>query len=100
MKINQIGTVWEAIEAGKSKQPSRSQPHQHNIALTARKRLLQADEIVGMYIARAGLSPAGFEEWLQAKTILSVSDMHDDGAPANVRKSAFMRGYLSEIARK
>ena len=62
------------------------------------KEVLQADETVGRYIARTGLSSAGFAEWLKANNSTMV--LQKNGVPENMRIATFMRGYTSERYKK
>lgn len=82
--------IAEAI-AAKSKSPS---PSQMQAQPSIERAVLQADEAVGRYIARAEFSSAGFAEWLKAKK-LSVGGLQQNGVPEKMRIAAFMRGYAS-----
>lgn len=81
--------VAEAI-ADRSKSPSQMQTQ-----ADVRRTVLEADETVGRYTARAGFGSAGFAEWLDAKEPLAAG-MQQSGVPDEMRIAAFMRGYSSE----
>jgi hypothetical protein len=59
------------------------------------KVMLETDETVGRYVARAGLSSAGFAEWLEARKVLAPN-LQQNSPPDSTRTAAFMRGYSSE----
>lgn len=84
--------VAEAIEAAGPKQPSYLPT---NSPGNNAKVLLESDEDVGRYVARAGFGPDGFAEWLMAKE-LSATGPQPGGVPEKMRIAAFMRGYQSE----
>ena len=81
--------VAEAI-AARSKLPSQMQTQ-----ADTRRAVLEADETVGRYIAKAGFSSAGFAEWLNAEKLLAAG-LQQSGVPDEMRIAAFMRGYSSE----
>lgn len=61
--------------------------------------ILQADEVAGRYIARAGFSSAGFAEWLEARKVLAAN-LQQNSLPESTRIAAFVRGYSSEPLQK
>jgi len=81
--------VAEAI-AARSKLPSQMQTQ-----ADARRVVLETDETVGRYIAKAGFSSAGFAERLNAEKLLAVG-LQQSGVPDEMRIAAFMSGYSSE----
>ncbi len=83
--------IAEAV-AARAKSPS---PSQIQIHVNTENNILQTDEAVGRYIARAGFSSGGFAEWLNAKKS-SVVGLQQNGVPEKMRIAAFMRGYSSE----
>jgi hypothetical protein len=87
--------IAEAIAAG----PKLSSPSQMQAQGGVERAVLQADEAVGRYVARAGFSSSGFTEWLKAQK-LSAFGMQQSGVSEKMRISAFMRGYTSEIYNK
>ena len=81
--------VAEAI-AARSKSPSQMQTQ-----ADVRRVVLEGDEAVGRYIAKAGFSSAGFAERLNAEKLLAAG-LQQNGVPDEMRIAAFMRGYSSE----
>lgn len=61
----------------------------------SREAILQTDEVVGRYIARAGFGSEGFIEWLNVKKALSIAAVRADDVPDRARITAFMHGYSS-----
>lgn len=58
--------------------------------------VLQVDEAVGRYIARAGFNPGGFAEWLKAKRLSAAGLQQNNDVLEKLRIAAFMRGYSSD----
>lgn len=85
--------IAEAMTASNTKSIPSAQQSQVNIT----KEVLQADETVGRYIARAGFNSGGFAEWLEAQSISVVNPQ--DNIPEQTRISAFMRGFLLETGK-
>ena len=88
--------IAEAIVATKSKPVLSSQTEMQ--ADTARS-VLQTDEAVGRYVARAGFVQEGFIEWLEARKS-SAADLQHNSVPDKARVTAFMQGYSSEAKGK
>lgn len=82
--------IAEAVVAG-SRPPSGSET---GTRINNERFVLEADETVGRYIARAGFGQAGFAEWLKAKN-LSDDGLQHNIIPEKMRIAAFMRGYSS-----
>lgn len=82
--------IAEAI-AIRPESPSQTPIQQADVS----RAVLQADEVAGRYIARAGFSPDGFVEWLGAKG-LPTTGLQQNSVPEKMRITAFMRGYSSE----
>lgn len=80
-----------AIAAGSRPASSLQTEVQANTA----RMVLEADEAVGRYVARAGFGADGFAEWLMAKE-LSATGPQSGGVPEKMRIAVFMRGYQSE----
>lgn len=59
------------------------------------KTVLERDETVGRYVARAGFGSAGFLEWLRPRR-MSAAGRRQNTLPEDARVAAFMRGYSSE----
>ena len=83
--------IVEAIAAGSRSISQMQMQTQVNIE----REILESDEAVGGYVARAGFSSDGFTEWLGART-LSAGNRQQNSVPEKVRIAAFMRGYSSE----
>lgn len=83
--------IAEAI----AEKPKSLSPSQTQVQTNTERVVLQADEAVGRYIARAGFSSAGFSEWLKAKKSSTVG-LQQNAVPEKMRFAAFMRGYVPE----
>ena len=83
--------IAEAIATKSELASSLQEQTQANIE----RALLEADELVGTCVARAGFSSAGFTEWLKARRI-STTGPEWNRVPDNMRVAVFMRGYGSE----
>lgn len=92
-KLSDDGAAVLIAEAIASRSKSLS-PSQIQLHTNTENTILQADKAVGRYIARTGLSSAGFAEWLKEKN--STMSLQKNSVPENMRIAAFMRGYTSE----
>lgn len=91
-KLSDDGAAVLIAEAIAARPKSTSQIQSQ---VSIERVILQADEAVGRYIARAGFSSGGFAEWLEVKK-LSAAGSQQNGVPEKARIAAFMRGYSSE----
>ena len=91
--------IAQAITEDKSQPSPQMQNPAPGVTISNSGRdVLQRDEIVGSYIARAGFSSGGFAEWLWANKLLT-SGPQQIVVSSEARISAFMRGYSLESKR-